>query len=242
MIHEVSRGRISPASSASYIEAARHAAAPHAFPRIVALGGGTGLPVVLRGLATALQADAGDVTPWRDWLTAIVTVTDDGGSSGRLRQELGMLPPGDVRNCLAALSPDAAFAQLLSHRFDARTNLDGHPVGNLLLAALTQMTGSFTQAIDQMAALLKTCGRVFPSTIEDVALRAELANGEIVDGETAIVGHWARVRRLQLARPVRPWPDALRAIINADLVVVGPGSLYTSVLPNLLIDGVASTL
>jgi len=241
VIHGVARGRISPASS-SYIEAARLAAAPHSFPRIVALGGGTGLPVVLRGLATALQADVGDVTPWRDWLTAIVTVTDDGGSSGRLRQELGMLPPGDVRNCLAALSPDAAFAQLLSHRFDARTNLDGHPVGNLLLAALTQMTGSFTQAIDEMAALLKTCGRVFPSTIEDVALRAELANGEIVDGETAIVGHSARVRRLELARPVRPWPDALRAIINADLVVVGPGSLYTSVLPNLLIDGVASTL
>jgi uncharacterized cofD-like protein len=219
------------------------AAAPD-FPRIVALGGGTGLPVVLRGLASALHTAVGecDVMPSADLLAAIVTVTDDGGSSGRLRRDLGVLPPGDIRNCLAALSSDAAFKRLLAHRFDARTDLDGHAVGNLLLAALMQMTGSFAQAIDEMARLLKACGRVYPSTIEDVTLRAELANGEIIDGETAIVGHPARIRRLALARHVRPWPDALRALINADAIVVGPGSLYTSVLPNLLVDSVASTL
>jgi len=219
------------------------AAAP-AFPRIVALGGGTGLPVVLRGLAAELRATTGGETndPLDDTLAAIVTVTDDGGSSGRLRRDLGVLPPGDVRNCLAALACDATFTRLLGYRFDARTDLDGHAVGNLLLAALTQMTGSFAQAIDEMAALLKTCGRVYPSTIEDVALRAELADGESIDGETAIVANPSRIRRLALARPVRPWPNALRALINADAVIVGPGSLYTSVLPNLLVGGVASTM
>jgi uncharacterized cofD-like protein len=214
------------------------------FPRIVALGGGTGLPVVLGGLAEALQATVGEdnLTHWTDSLAAIVTVTDDGGSSGRLRRDLGMLPPGDIRNCLAALSSDAGFKRLLAHRFDAPTAFDGHAVGNLMLAALTQMTGSFASAINEMATLLKARGRVYPSTIEDVTLLAELATGEMIEGETAIVEHPGRIRRLSLARHVRPWPDALRALINADAIVVGPGSLYTSVLPNLLVDGVTSTL
>lgn len=214
------------------------------FPRIAALGGGTGLPVVLRGLANALQAAVGerDIAQWTDSLTAIVTVTDDGGSSGRLRRDLGVLPPGDIRNCLAALSADTALRRLLGHRFDAPTDLDGHAVGNLMLAAFTQMTGSFATAIDEMAMLLKTRGRVFPSTLEHVTLRAELATGDLIDGETAIVSHPAPIRRLALARQVRPCPEALRALINADAVVVGPGSLYTSVLPNLLVDGIASTL
>jgi len=222
----------------------RSASTSIAFPRVVALGGGTGLPVVLRGLANRLRATVGerDVAPWVDWLSAIVTTTDDGGSSGRLRRDLGVLPPGDVRNCLAALSSDAAFKRLFAHRFEARTYLDGHAVGNLLIAALTQMTGSFTQAVDEMAALLKTCGRVHPATNEDVTLRAELANGESVDGETAIVGHPARIRRMALARHVPPATGALRALINADVIVVGPGSLYTSILPSLLVDAVASTL
>jgi uncharacterized cofD-like protein len=202
------------------------------------------LPVVLGGLAEALQATVGEdnLAHWTDALAAIVTVTDDGGSSGRLRRDLGMLPPGDIRNCLAALSSDSAFKRLLAHRFDAPTAFDGHAVGNLMLAALTQMTGSFATAIDQMATLLKARGRVYPSTIEDVTLQAELATGELIEGETAIVEHPAQIRRLRLARHVRPWPDALRALINADAIVVGPGSLYTSVLPNLLVDGVASTL
>ncbi len=215
-----------------------------AFPRIVAFGGGTGLPVVLRGLADAMLKAVGErnVAQFADCLSAIVTVTDDGGSSGRLRRDLGILPPGDVRNCLAALSADAAFRQLLDHRFEGETDLSGHAVGNLMLAALTRMTGSFPQAIDEMARLLGARGRVFPSTCEDVSLRAELTSGETVEGETVIVDHPASVRRLALARPVRPWPDALRALINADVIVVGPGSLYTSILPNLLVDGVASTM
>jgi uncharacterized cofD-like protein len=217
---------------------------PPLFPRIVALGGGTGLPVVLGGLADALQATVGEsnVAHWTDLLAAIVTVTDDGGSSGRLRRELGMLPPGDVRNCLAALSSDAVFKRLMAHRFDKPTAFAGQALGNLMLAALTQMTGNFAAAIDEMAALLKARGRVYPSTIEDVTLRAELTTGELIDGETAIVAHPGQIRRLSLARHVRPWPDALRALINADAIVMGPGSLYTSVLPNLLVDGVASTL
>jgi uncharacterized cofD-like protein len=213
-------------------------------PRIVAFGGGTGLPVVLRGLADAVLRTAASESAdqWSDRLSAIVTVTDDGGSSGRLRRDLGVLPPGDVRNCLAALSSDAAFGRLLDHRFDDSTVLNGHAIGNLMLAALTRMTGSFPVAIDEMARLLGARGRVFPSTCEDVTLRAELASGETVEGETVIAAHPAAIRRLSLARPVRPWPDALRALINADVIVVGPGSLYTSVLPNLLVDGVASTL
>jgi uncharacterized cofD-like protein len=215
-----------------------------ALPRIVALGGGTGLPVMLRGLADALQVSLGgrDLTRWADALVAIVTVTDDGGSSGRLRRDLGVLPPGDVRNCLAALSSSLAFERLLQYRFEAPTDLDGHPIGNLMLAALTQMTGDFASAVDEMARLLRARGRVYPSTIEDVTLRATMSTGVVVDGETAIVAHPASIRRLAIAREVRPLPSALRALINADVIVVGPGSLYTSLLPNLLVSGVASTL
>jgi uncharacterized cofD-like protein len=235
---------ISPLEPLVPVHAPTVALVPPTFPRIVALGGGTGLPVVLGGLAEVLQATVGEseVARWTDSLAAIVTVTDDGGSSGRLRRELGMLPPGDIRNCLAALSSDVAFKRLLAHRFDAPTAFDGHAVGNMMLVALTQMTGSFAAAIDQMATLLKSRGRVYPSTIEDVTLQAEMATGEVIEGETAIVAHPGQIRRLSLARHVRPWPDALRALINADAIVVGPGSLYTSVLPNLLVDGVASTL
>ena len=213
-------------------------------PRIVAIGGGTGLPVVLRGLADALEGTAADSssTPAAEALAAIVTVTDDGGSSGRLRRDLGMLPPGDIRNCLAALSGDASFERLLAHRFAAPDGLDGHALGNLMLAALAQMTGNFAEAVDEMARLLKARGCVYPSTLEDVTLRAELATGEVIEGETAIVEHPAPIRRLGLGRHVRPYPDALRALINADAIVIGPGSLYTSVLPNLLVDGVTSTL
>jgi len=214
------------------------------FPRIAAIGGGTGLPVVLRGLADALSAAVGrrDAGQWADVLAAIVTTTDDSGSSGRLRRDLGVLPPGDIRNCLTALASEQAFTRVLDHRIDAATDLGGHPVGNLMLVALAQMTGSFADGIDEMGRLLNARGRVLPATVEDVALRAEMTTGELVDGETSIVGHTARIRRLGLARQVRPWPDTLRALINADAVVVGPGSLYTSILPTLLVDGVAATL
>jgi uncharacterized cofD-like protein len=210
----------------------------------VAIGGGTGLPVVLRGLRRALCLDRHLTNDERsDLLTAIVTVTDDGGSSGRLRRELGIQPPGDVRNCLAALAPDdSPFTELLQHRFAAGNDLAGHPVGNLLLAALTQMEGGFQSAVERLGALLRLQGCVLVSTAENVALHAEFQSGEIVRGETAIAGRGARIKKLSLEPSVRPLPEAVRALINADVIVVGPGSLYTSVLPNLLVGGIASTM
>lgn len=215
------------------------------WPHFVAIGGGTGLPVVLRGLRASLfSAEAvGENVPPRDCLTAIVTVTDDGGSSGRLRRELGILPPGDVRNCLAALAPDdSRLAALLQHRFIGANGLSGHSVGNLLLAALTQMTGDFQVAVQELAQLLDLQGCVLPSTAESVVLKAEFQGGETIQGESAIISQGKRIKRLGLDRPVRPLPEALRALINADAIVIGPGSLYTSILPNLLVDGIASTL
>lgn len=214
------------------------------FPRVVAIGGGTGLPVVLRGLADTLVPSASAIHGrLRDRLTAVVTVTDDGGSSGRLRRELGMLPPGDVRNCLCALAGEqSCLSPLLQHRFSGVTQLDGHAVGNLLLAALTQMTGGFPEAVEELGRLLQIRGRVLPSTAENVALRAEFVGGDVVEGETAIVRRREPIRRLRFTRAVRPLPEVVSSLINADVVVVGPGSLYTSVLPNLLVDGIAPTL
>jgi uncharacterized cofD-like protein len=211
-----------------------------AAPRCVAIGGGTGLPVVLLGLRQALSLDE---ERERDVLTAIVTVTDDGGSSGRLRRELGILPPGDVRNCLAALAPDnSPFTALLQHRFAGGNDLAGHPVGNLLLAALTQMEGEFQTAVERLGALMRLQGCVLVSTAEHVTLHAEFQSGEIIRGETAITGRGARIKKLSLEPSVRPLPEAVRALINADVIVVGPGSLYTSILPNLLVGGIASTM
>jgi uncharacterized cofD-like protein len=210
-------------------------------PRIVAIGGGTGLPCVLSGLRTLL-AHRGQSGADLDSLTAIVTVTDDGGHSGWVRRELGTLPPGDVRNCLAALADGSPLARLLQHRFPDGREFAGHSVGNLMLAGLAQITGDFAQAVNQMEQLLTTHGRVLPSTQESICLRAEFESGDVIDGETAIAGRHGRIRRLSLERPVRPLPDALRALINADGIVVGPGSLYTSVLPNLLVGGIAPTI
>lgn len=212
-------------------------------PRIVAIGGGTGLPTVLRGLAAQLASPAG-ASPWsKDLLTAIVTVTDDGGSSGRLRRELGMLPPGDIRNCLAALARrPSALTDLLQHRFTTGHGLTGHTVGNLILAALTEMDGDFVSAIETLSDLLDCRGRVLPASIERVSLEAEFLDGGRAAGETAIVARRQRINRIALEQRVRPLPDALRALVNADAIVVGPGSLYTSLLPNLLVDGIAPTL
>ena len=213
---------------------------PH---RMVAIGGGTGLPAVLSGIRSQRYATAGgpaDVA--LDALTAIVTVTDDGGSSGWIRRELGTLPPGDVRNCLAALAERSPLTQLLQHRFDDGRDVIGHSLGNLMLAGLAQITGDFAEAVDQMARMLSTSGRVLPSTRESIALRAEFVTGEVLQGETAIASRHQRIRRLSLDRSVQPHPDALRALINADGIVVGPGSLYTSVLPNLLVGGIAPTI
>jgi uncharacterized cofD-like protein len=205
-------------------------------PRIVAIGGGTGLPAVLEGLS-AKAAEAGTVA--NDTITAIVTVTDDGGSSGKLRREFGVLPPGDIRNCLAALVESGSpVKQLLQHRMgDA-----AHPLGNLLLTALTQITGSFPEAVSQLGQLLAVRGRVLPTTGEDVRLRAEMQSGQVLTGETAIVAEPESIRRLSLDPSPRPLPEVLRALVNADAIVVGPGSLYTSTLPNLLVEGMAATI
>jgi uncharacterized cofD-like protein len=201
--------------------------------------------VVLRGLSEVLREASRNapIAATQDHLVAIVTVTDDGGSSGVLRQQLGVLPPGDARNCLAALAQGPSpFVEMLQHRFSGATPLVGHPVGNLLLAALTQMSGNFAVAVEQLSEVLDLFGRVYPSTLENVSLAAEFSDGHVVCGETAIVGRHAPIKRLCLERQVRPLPEALRALVNAELVVVGPGSLYTSVLPNLLVDGIASTI
>jgi uncharacterized cofD-like protein len=208
---------------------------PAKTPRIVAIGGGTGLPSVLEGLC---GQQAGTDAPV-DAITAVVTVTDDGGSSGRLRQEYGVLPPGDVRNCLAAfVEAGSPFKQLLQHRIgDA-----AHPVGNLLLTALTQITGSFPEAVTQLGQMIGLRGRVLPTTGEDVRLRAEMDGGQVLTGETAIVEKRRGIRRLSLDPSPRPLPEVLRALVNADAIVVGPGSLYTSTLPNLLVEGIASTI
>ena len=209
-------------------------------PRIVALGGGTGLPAVLEGLSE-LASEKGERDPYA--ITGIVTVTDEGGSSGRLRQQLGILPPGDARNCLLALTErDSQFKELLQHRLDEGPGLAGHPVGNLLLAALTQQTGDFSRALEQLGSMIGSRGRVLPSTLEDVRLRAELESGATINGEMEIVQDPSPVRRLSLDPSPRPIPEALAALVNADGIVVGPGSLYTSVLPNLLIEGVAATI
>jgi uncharacterized cofD-like protein len=213
-------------------------------PRIAAIGGGTGLPVVLEGLRSVLLregiADSGSLA---EHLTAIVTVTDDGGSSGQLRRQLDVLPPGDIRNCLAALAEaPAILTNLLQHRFNGANDLHGHTVGNLMLVALAQMTGDFPTAVRHLAEFLHVNGSVLPSTAENVHLRAEFVDGETAGGEMAIVAQAKRIKRLWLAREVRPLPDTVRALINADAIVVGPGSLYTSILPNLLVGGIASTI
>lgn len=238
-VHYSSQGEPRRSATASPV-LARAATRAHDTHRIVALGGGTGLPAVIEGLCGGLTvADAAA----RELVTAIVTVTDDGGSSGRLRAAFGMLPPGDIRNCLAAAARhDSPFRDLLQHRFAGGGDLGGHAIGNLLLTALTQMTGNFPAAIEQLGEIIGLRASILPSTPEDVRLVAELESGRLVVGETAIVASGERISKLALHPRVRPLPDTLRALVNADGIVIGPGSLYTSVLPNLLVDGIAATI
>lgn len=201
-------------------------------PRIVTIGGGHGLSTLLRGLKTYTRN-----------LTAVVTVADDGGSSGRLRESFGILPPGDIRNCLAALSNDEAMlTQLFRYRFSGSSGLDGHSFGNLFITALAEITGSFEEAIAESGRVLSVSGRVLPSTLHDVKLVADVQlpnvpNQVRVLGESSIPKVLGRVRRLWLEPNDAPaFPPALKAILNADMIVVGPGSLYTSLLPNLLVQ------
>ncbi len=215
--------------------------------RVVALGGGTGLSTLLRGLKEHVirrsDEHASAERPIAD-LVAIVTVTDDGGSSGRLRRENLILPPGDIRNCMVALSKDEALlSQLFQYRFHAGRGLAGHNFGNLFLAALTHVTGDFVEAIRVSSKVLAIRGRIFPSTLSNVQLVATLENGRIVHGETRITASRSPIKKLTLSpRRVRPLPKAIEAIKQADLILLGPGSLYTSILPNLLIPDIASAI
>jgi len=215
--------------------------------RVVALGGGTGLSALLRGLKEHVMRGT-DHHPSRERpifdLAAIVTVTDDGGSSGRLRRENLMLPPGDIRNCMVALSKDEALlSRLFQYRFQAGRGLRGHNFGNLFLAALTHVTGDFAEAVRVSSRVLATRGRIFPSTLSNVHLVATLANGKRVEGETKISRSTVAIRKLALSpRGVKPLPLAVKALEQADLILLGPGSLYTSVIPNLLIPEIARAI
>jgi uncharacterized cofD-like protein len=201
-------------------------------PRIVAIGGGHGLATLLRGLKLYTRN-----------LTAVVTVADDGGSSGRLRESFGILPPGDIRNCLAALSNDEQMlTQLFQYRFSSKGELEGHSFGNLFITALAEITGSFESAIAESGKVLSVGGRVLPSTLHDVKLVADMQLPNVpiqvrVQGESRIPKMAGRVRRIWLEPKNAPvYPPVIKAILNADMVVVGPGSLYTSLLPNLLVQ------
>lgn len=202
--------------------------------RIVAIGGGTGLSTVLHGL----KRYAGQ--PREADITAIVTVTDDGGSSGRLRREFDVLPPGDIRNCLVALSEDEALlSKLFQYRFSGGRGLKGHSFGNLFLTALTNLTGDFARAVRFSSEILASVGRIYPATEANVALEAELENGRIVRGETRISKSRSPIHRIRMRpRVCRPLLETLEAIEAADLITLGPGSLFTSVIPNLLVKGV----
>ncbi|MGA7792102.1 MAG: YvcK family protein [Candidatus Acidiferrales bacterium] len=213
--------------------------------RVVAIGGGTGLSMLLRGLKhyVARRRQESERHPISD-LAAIVTVTDDGGSSGRLRREYRVLPPGDIRNCMVALSQDEALlGRLFQYRFHEGRGLRGHSFGNLFLTALTHVTGDFAEAVRVSGEVLAIRGRIFPTTLENVSLEAVMTDGKIVLGETSIAKSGKKIRRLSLRpRRVRPLPEVLDAINQADLILIGPGSLYTSILPNLLVSGVAEAI
>jgi uncharacterized cofD-like protein len=218
--------------------------------RVVAMGGGTGLSTLLRGLKhyvrpnIAAQTDCEAFPCLISHLAAVVTVTDDGGSSGRLRKDFNMLPPGDLRNCMVALSEDEhLLSRLFRHRFRSGAGLEGHSFGNLFVAALSEMTGDFAQAIRLAAEILATRGHIYPATTADVSLTAHMDNGEIVRGETNITASKQRIMQLSMEpADASPMPETLEAIEHADLITIGPGSLFTSVITNLLVKGIPEAL
>src|SRR5580700_5402707 len=202
--------------------------------RIVAIGGGTGLSTLLNGLKRyALE-------PREVEITAIVTVTDDGGSSGRLRREFEVLPPGDIRNCMVALSGDEGLlSKLFQYRFSEGKGLKGHSFGNLFLTALTNLTGDFAQAVKVSSEVLASLGRIYPATNTNVVLEAELEDGSVIKGETKISKSRSPIKWIRLRpRVCKPLPETLEAIARADLITFGPGSLFTSVIPNVLVQGI----
>ncbi|QNI35505.1 gluconeogenesis factor YvcK family protein [Edaphobacter albus] len=226
--------------------------------RVVAIGGGTGLSTLLRGLkeyvpvqdrrrrarpeASTAHTSIAPSYPIGE-LSAVVTVTDDGGSSGRLREDLNILPPGDIRNCMVALSEDEhLLARLFKYRFD-QGELEGHSFGNLFLAALCHVTGDFAQAVQTSSHILAIRGRIFPATTANVSLAAQMDDGSMVRGETSITRSKKNIAELRLEpAEVDPVPETLEAIANADLITLGPGSLYTSLITNLLVRGIPEAI
>lgn len=214
--------------------------------RIVSIGGGTGLSTLLCGLkkhARGLNDEAETVEPHAD-ITALVTVSDDGGSSGRLRRDFDILPPGDIRNCMTALSEDEhLLSQLFQYRFASGRGLKGHSFGNLFLTAMNQVTGDFARAVSLSSEILAIRGKIYPATSANVTLEAVLRDGQTVRGETKISRSKAAIESIHL-RPAecQPLPEALEAIARADLITLGPGSLYTSVIPNLLVSGISEAI
>jgi uncharacterized cofD-like protein len=217
--------------------------------RVVAIGGGTGLSTLLRGLRRYVATphptgDDCDHPCLISDLAAVVTVTDDGGSSGRLRRGFNMLPPGDLRNCMVALSEDEhLISRLFRHRFTAGDGLEGHNFGNLFVAAMLEITGDFAQAIKLSSQVLATRGHIYPVTQANVTLAAQMEDGSLVKGETNITASRLRIERLMLEpADADPLPETLEAIEQADLITVGPGSLFTSIITNLLVKGVSEAL
>lgn len=202
-------------------------------PRVVVIGGGTGMPVLLRGLKNL---------PIH--LTALVTVADDGGSTGRLRNEMAIPAPGDIRNVIAALSDaEPMLVELFQHRFAGSNGLSGHSMGNLLLAALTSITGDFYTGIKEISRVLNVKGKIYPISNEMMSLHAKMEDGSIISGESNIPLSNKKIQRVFLSpQPVQPLPHAIRAIKKADLVVISPGSLYTSILPNMIIPRIDDTI
>src|SRR5262245_54552576 len=210
--------------------------------RVVAIGGGTGLSALLQGLKQ--YARPADGAPPQLDITAIVTVSDDGGSSGRLRREFDVLPPGDIRNCMVALSEDSGLiSRLFQYRFQAGRGLKGHSFGNLFLTAMTHVMGDFPDAVKASSEVLKIAGHIYPSTTNNVALEATLENGATVRGETQISRSVHPIRSVRLKpRTARPLAAAVAAIAEADVITMGPGSLFTSVIPNLLVTGIPAAI
>ncbi|WP_127583164.1 gluconeogenesis factor YvcK family protein [Paenibacillus koleovorans] len=202
-------------------------------PKIVVIGGGTGLSVMLRGLKEKPLA-----------ITAIVTVADDGGSSGILRTELQMPPPGDIRNVLISLADvEPLLAQMLQHRFSAGSALAGHSLGNLILAAMKEITGDFVTGVKEMSRVFAVRGRVLPASDQEIVLKAEMADGTIVEGESSIPKAGGKIKRVFIEPPdVSPLAEAVEAIREADAILIGPGSLFTSILPNLLVKELADAI
>jgi uncharacterized cofD-like protein len=209
----------------------------------VSIGGGTGLSTLLAGLKEYVGKES-SIPDWIDVLTAVVTVTDDGGSSGRLREEFQMLAPGDIRNCIAALAEDQhLLTKLLRYRFESGGELSGHSIGNIVLTALTDITGDFLEAIKAISEVLAIKGRIFPSTMENATLAARLSDGRTITGESKITAARSHIEKLWLSPThCKPLPETLEAIKEAKVITIGPGSLYTSIMPNLLVDGIVEAI